>query len=159
MSKLNAEIGFISKLIETKDIKVVSDYQIKTSFFTGENKRIVSYMLKHIHQFGEPPTHRVLKAKFPNIKVYTYTNDKGKKVVGTNELLSFWCNELILKTKHNNLIDLIQSTADNLESLNTEEAYEILKSGVAELDQEVTISNSVKINDNTDERKKSVFRA
>lgn len=153
MSKLNAEIGFISKLIETKDIKVVSDYQIKTSFFTGENKRIVSYMLKHIHQFGEPPTHRVLKAKFPSIKVYTYTNDKGKKVVGTNELLSFWCNELILKTKHNNLIDLIQSTADNLESLNTEEAYEILKSGVAELDQEVTISNSVKINDNTDERK------
>lgn len=58
-----------------------------------------------------------------------------------------------MKTKHNNLIDLIQSTADNLESLNTEEAYEILKSGVAELDQEVTISNSVKINDNTDERK------
>lgn len=80
MSKLNAEIGFISKLIETKDIKVVSDYQIKTSFFSGENKRIVSYMLKHIHQFGEPPTHRVLKAKFPNIKVYTYTNDKGKKL-------------------------------------------------------------------------------
>ena len=39
----NVERGFMSKLVEDKDMKLLKDQQIKPSFLTGENRRVFSF--------------------------------------------------------------------------------------------------------------------
>ena len=51
MSKLkqtySVERGFISKLVEVGDMKLLKDLQIKPSFLTGDNRRVFQYISEH----------------------------------------------------------------------------------------------------------------
>lgn len=151
----DVEKGLISKLIETKDIRTINDYQIKTSFFTGANKRVFKYIQAHISENGTTPTVRVLESKFPDYELYSYKKANGLRGVGTEEVLTFWCNEVRTKYKHNRLADLVEQAADDLDELETEEAFDKIKRTFAELDSDITISSSVKVNENGAERKQA----
>lgn len=146
------EKGFISKLLETKDMKLVKDNQIKVSFFTGEHRRVFSYIFNQFKETGEIPTVRVIKNNFPNYKLETYIKNEEEKV-GTEESLQYWSNELHIKCMHNKTADIVENMADLLDEGKSEEAYDLMKKGVWTIEDEVKISSSVDITKNSDDRK------
>ena len=100
----SVERGFISKLLETKDMKMVKDEQIKSTFFTGEHKRVFSFIINQFRETGEIPTTRVIKLNFPNYRLEVYDVDNEERV-GTEESLRYWCQQLHIKSMHNKTAD------------------------------------------------------
>lgn len=146
----SVERGFISKLVETGDMKLLKDLQIRPSFLTGDNKRVFLYISNMFTNTGEVPTPRVLLQKFPNYKLETHTESD---TVGTDESLIYWCEELRTKAKHNMLADIVEGVASDLDNGNTEEAYTSMKKGVWQIEDEVVYSESVDITKDTADRK------
>lgn len=146
----SVERGFISKLVETGDMKLLKDLQIRPNFLTGDNKRVFLYISDMFTNTGEVPTPRVLLQKFPSYKLETHTESD---VVGTDESLIYWCEELRTKAKHNMLADIVEGVANDLDNGNTEEAYTSMKKGVWQIEDEVVYSESVDITKDTADRK------
>lgn len=152
--KYNVERGFLSKLVEEKDMKLLKDQQIKPSFLTGDNRRVFTYIQNQFRDTGEVPTPRVLAQKFPNLELEVHTVE-GVERVGTDETLLYWCNQLHIKSMHNRTADVVEAVAKKLDDGESEEAYALMKRGVWEIEDEVVISSSVDITKNTEERKKA----
>lgn len=150
--KYNIEKGFISKLVETKDMKQLKELQINSTFLTGDNKRIFIYIQKVFKDTGEVPTARALEQKFPSYELETYNAD-GQESIGTEESLAYWCTELRTKAKHNRMAEMLEVVADNLENGKTNIAYEELKKGVWQIEDQIEEKTSVDITKNTDDRK------
>lgn len=150
--RYNVEVGFISKLLEDKDMKMLKDQQIKPSFFTGDNRRVFVFIQNTFIDSGEIPTPRVLAQKFPNYELETHQME-GEEVIGTDETLLYWCNQLHIRSMHNRTADVVEEVAEKLEKGDTEEAYALLKKGVWQIEDEVVISSSVDITKNTLDRK------
>ncbi|NCB03646.1 MAG: hypothetical protein EOM67_16060, partial [Spirochaetia bacterium] len=100
---------------------------------------------------GEVPTVRAFQRKFPRYKLETVKLD-GEVVVGTEENLKFWCDELRLKVKHNTIADLVDSVAVNLQDFKTEEAYAALKQTIAFVENEVAVTSDVDLTKDTEGR-------
>ena len=90
LKQYSIERGFISKLIESKDFKLLKDQQIQPFFLTGDNKRVFLYIQEQFKTTGEVPTPRVLKQKFPSYELETHEIE-GSTIVGTDETLLYWC--------------------------------------------------------------------
>lgn len=148
----DVEKGFISKLLQTKDIMSVKDYQIKPTYFTGEGRLAYQFIYDTVLSTGEVPSVRAFQRKFPRYEL-DYVRVEGEKVVGTEENLKFWCDELRLKVKHNTLADMVNKVAEQLQDFSTEEAYSILKKQIAYIESEVVESSDVDLTKNTEDRK------
>lgn len=150
----SVERGFISKLIECKDFKLLKDLQIQPFFLTGDNRRVFQYIQECFKETGEVPTPRVLNQKFPSYELEVHSID-GVDVVGTDETLLYWCKELRTKAKHNRMADITEAVAEKLDNGDTEEAYSLMKQGVWKIEEEIVESSSVDITKNTDDRKEA----
>lgn len=154
LKQYSVERGFISKLVESKDFKLLKDQQIQPFFLTGDNRRVFLYIQESFKTTGEVPTPRVLKQKFPSYELETHEVD-GSTTVGTDETLLYWCKELRTKAKHNRMADITEAVAEKLDNGDTEEAYSLLKQGVWKIEDEIVESDSVDITKNTDDRKEA----
>lgn len=154
MAELSVEKGFLSKLIETGDVKLVKEQQIKPSFFVGENRRVFSLMMKFYNDTGSLPTERVILRDFPSFRFERRKVD-GFEVIGTDEPLKFWCDQLHLKSIHNSSAELIEKVGEQLNRGETEEAFSLLKSGIWGIQNESVISSGVDITKNPEDRKKA----
>ena len=150
----SVERGFISKLIECKDFKLLKELQIQPFFLTGDNRRVFLYIQESFKETGEVPTPRVLNQKFPSYELEVHSID-GVDVVGTDETLLYWCKELRTKAKHNRMADITEAVAEKLDNGDTEEAYSLMKQGVWKIEEEIVESSSVDITKNTDDRKEA----
>ena len=150
--RYNIERGFISKLLECKDMKYLKDTQIKPSFFTGDSKRVFLYIQAMFKETGEVPTPRVIGQKFPSYDL-EYHLDNNVEVVGTDETLAYWCKEIRTKAKHNRMAEITEEVADFLDKGSTEEAYSLMKQGIWKIEDEIVESSSVDVTKNTDDRK------
>lgn len=153
-SRYSIERGFISKLIETGDMKLLKDMQIKPSFFTGDNRRIFQFISNSFRETGSVPTPRVLKVKFPSYSLEYHVVD-GIEVVGNDETLLYWCQELRVKAKHNSMVDSVEEVAKLLDDGETDEAYSAYKKGWWKIETEIVESSSEDITKGTDDRKKA----
>ena len=153
--KLDIELGFFTKLIETGDFTLVQDKQIKSSFFTSKiNKKAYRFISEYYLKNGELPTSRVFARQFPEIKLETYIHPETlQETVGTEESLTFWCNELRQKTTHNTLCDIIENSGEKLENLDTEKAYEVLKKGIIHIENDIVETSSIDITKDKEQRK------
>lgn len=147
----DVERGFISKLLQTKDVTTLKDSQIKLSYFSGEARLAFQFIYDTILSCGEVPSVRAFKRKFPRFELEKVEID-GERVVGTEENLKFWCDELRTKVKHNTLADSLDSVAQELQDFHTEEAYAALKKAIAFIESEVVESNDVDLTKNTEDR-------
>lgn len=157
MSKVkqySVERGFISKLIESKDFKLLKDQQIQPFFLTGDNRRVFQYIQECFKTTGEVPTPRVIQQKFPSYEL-EYHNIEGVNSVGTDETLLYWCKELRTKAKHNRMADITEAVAEKLDNGDTEEAYALMKQGVWKIEDEIIESSSIDITKDTDDRKQA----
>ena len=150
--RYNPERGFISKLIETKDMTLVKEQQMKTSFFTGDNKAVVGFIFDHFQKVGEVPTVRVIEQKFPHYDFETY-NAAGIEVVGTEEGLAHWCAEMRTKAKFNKISDTVEEVIKNLDGFKGEKAFETLQKSVWYINNEIQISTAVDITKTAQARK------
>ena len=147
----DVEKGFISKLLQTKDIMSVKDYQIKPNYFSGEGRLAYQFIYDTVLSTGEVPSVRAFQRKFPRYEL-DYVRVDGEKVVGTEENLKFWCDELRLKVKHNTLADMVNKVAEQLQDFNTEDAYGILKKQIAYIESEVVETSDVDLTKGTEDR-------
>ena len=147
----DVEKGFISKLLQTKDIMSVKDYQIKPNYFSGEGRLAYQFIYDTVLSTGEVPSVRAFQRKFPRYEL-DYVKVDGEKVVGTEENLKFWCDELRLKVKHNTLADMVNKVAEQLQDFNTEDAYGILKKQIAYIESEVVETSDVDLTKGTEDR-------
>lgn len=154
LKQYSVERGFISKVLEDKNFKVLKDLQIQPFFLTGDNRRVFVFIADTFKETGEVPTARVIKQKFPSYDLEMHSVD-GADVVGTDESLLYWCKELRLKAKHNRMADITEEVAEKLDNGETEEAYTIMKQGVWKIEDEIVESSSVDITKNTDDRKQA----
>ena len=154
VKQYSVERGFISKLLESKDMKTLKDLQIQPFFLTGDNRRVFQFISENFKDTGEVPTQRVIKQKFPSYELETHSV-AGEEVVGTDETLLYWCKELRTKAKHNRMADIAEEVAEKLDNGDTEEAYALLKKGVWKIEDEIVESSSVDITKNTDDRKQA----
>ena len=147
----NVENGLISKLLETKDILSIKDAQIKATYFTGEHRRAFQYIYDSVLTDGEVPTVRAFERKFPHYNLETRLVD-GVEIVGTEENLKFWCNELRKKVKHNSLAETMEEVVKHIEDFDTDTAYTLLKKEIAYIESEVEEQTSCDITKNTEDR-------
>lgn len=154
MATYDVERGFISKLLQTKDIMSVKDQQIKSNYFIGDSRLAYQFIYDTVLSTGEVPTVRAFERKFPHYEL-EHIKVNGETVVGTEENLKFWCDELRNKVKHNTLADLVDSVAKDLQSFNTEEAYSLIKKRIAYIEGEVVESSDIDITKNTEDRKQA----
>lgn len=150
----SVERGFISKLVESKDFKLLKEQQIQPFFLTGDNRRVFQYIQESFKTTGEVPTPRVINQKFPNYELEHHFVE-GVETVGTDETLMYWCKELRTKAKHNRMADITEEVAEKLDNGETEEAYALLKQGVWKIEDEIVESSSVDITKNTEDRKEA----
>lgn len=150
----DVEAGFISKLLETRDLTLVKDNQIKPSYLTGENKTAYQFIYDTVLTSGEVPTVRVFERKFPQYPLETHEVD-GVNVVGTEESLKYWCDELRRKVKHNSIADLVEDVASRLRDFDTESAYNEIKKKIAYIESEVVETSAVDITQNPEDRVKA----
>lgn len=153
----DVEKGLISKILETRDLMSIKDNQIKPDYFTGESRIAYQFIFDTVLKTGEVPTVRVFQKKFPRYKL-DYIKVKGEQVVGTEENMKFWCDELRHKVKHNTLADTINDTAEKLQDFETEEAYEYLKKKIAYIESEIVETTDVDITKDTDARKQAYLK-
>lgn len=153
-TSFDVEKGFISKLLQTKDIMSVKDYQIKPNYFSGESRLAYQFIYDTVLSTGEVPSVRAFQRKFPRYEL-DYVKVDGEKVVGTEENIKFWCDELRLKVKHNTLADVVSSMAEKLQDFQTEDAYALLKKQIAYIESEVVESSDVDLTKGTEDRKQA----
>lgn len=156
--KYNIESGFISKLLETKDIITVKDLQIKKSYFSGDSKNAYNFILDSLKENGDIPTVRVFKRRFPSYPLEEYANEDGEVVVGTEESLAFWCKELRKKTKHNTIVDTVEEVGELLEELDTDGAFDLLRKRLMYIESEVVETADVDITKDVEDRKEAYLQ-
>lgn len=155
--QFDVESGFISKLLQERDFTAVKDAQIKTSYFTGESKNAFRFIYDTTISTGEVPTLRVFERKFPNYHLDT-VEVNGKKIVGTEENMKYWCDELRTKVKHNKIADFVTEAVKKLEDFETEDAYAELKKGISYIESEVVETQDADITKNTEDRKAAYLK-
>lgn len=157
MPKFDIEAGFISKLLEIKDTGIIKDARITPHFFTGDSKSAYKYIYDVVLDTGEVPTVRAFKRKFPHYDLETHTVE-GERVVGTDENISYWCNELRNKKRHNTLSNAISKSAEYLQDFKAPEALTYMKQQIAFLESEIEESTDVDITKNTLDRKREYLK-
>lgn len=140
--------GFISKLLQTKDLATVKDAQITISFLSGESKLAYRFISDTVKKTGEVPTVRAFKKKFPSYELETvYDEEKNEEVVGTEENLLYWCQELRAKKKHNAIADATEDVLQFLEDYKGDEAFDRIKKVVAHIETDIEENHDVDITD------------
>ena len=147
--KYSIERGFISKLIETKDMTTIKEKQISPAFFTGENRLVFYYIMEQYAHNGSVPTPRAIQHKFGTYELETL--DEGS--VGTEESLLYWCEELREKARHNKIADVLEESVKLIDDGDSQKAYDVIKKGVYYIEDELSETQSVDITKDTEERK------
>ena len=153
--KFDVEVGFISKLLQTKDILTVKDSHIKSNFFTGDNRAAFDFIYDNVLDTGEVPSVRAFRQQFPRYTLEYVDDESGKSVVGTEENLKFWCNEIKKKVRHNYIADTVEKAVTKLQDYESDEAYSLIKKSIAYIESEVTDTTDVDITKDTQSRKEA----
>lgn len=147
-SKINIERGLISKLLETGDMSLINDKQIKAYYFSKDGRSVFKYLSEYYLKNGEMPTPRVFRNNFPNYELESYSEG-----IGTEEPLTYWCDELRTKITHNTLCDEMEKVCKLLDNLNTNDALSLIKKTIIKIENDYTETSAIVINDDAEQRK------
>lgn len=146
---IQREQGFITELLLTGDMSKVVDNQINSKYLSGRYKKAFKFIQQHQTKYGKVPSIETFKKKFPTIELAQINGEYS-----TGETMQFWCDQLREKKKHNTIVDALDAVLDKInEDLDTEGAYDILKKLVLQVENELILSDRIKINEDTYKRK------
>lgn len=146
---IQREQGFITELLLTGDMSIVVDNQINSKYLSGRYKKAFKFIQQHQTKYGKVPSIETFKKKFPTIELAQINGEYS-----TGETMQFWCDQLREKKKHNTIVDALDEVLDKInKDLDTEGAYDILKKLVLQIENELILSDRIKINEDTYKRK------
>lgn len=146
---IQREQGFITELLLTGDMSKVVDNQISSKYLNGRYKKAFRFIQQHQTQYGKVPSIETFKKKFPTIELAQINGEYS-----TGESIQFWCDQLREKKKHNTIVDALDEVLVKInEDLDTEGAYDIIKKLVLQVENELILSDRIKINEDTHKRK------
>ena len=132
----------------------VVDNQISSKYLNGRYKKAFKFIQQHQTKYGKVPSIETFKKKFPNIELAQINGEYS-----TGESIQFWCDQLREKKKHNTIVDALDAVLDKInEDLDTEGAYDILKKLVLQVENELVLSDRIKINEDTYKRKEDYIK-
>lgn len=151
---MNVEQGLITKILETKDMTLVKDKQIKAHYLSREYRSAFKFIDDFYFKNGTVPTVRVFCKEFPHIELEkTICAERGEYVVGTEEPLSFWCDKVREKATHNKLCDNLEKMAELLNDAKTDDAYSLLKKTVLHIEDQFVETSSINMTEDGQDRK------
>ena len=151
---MNIEQGLITKILESKDMTLVKDKQIKAHYLSKEYRPAFKFIDDFYFKNGTVPTVRVFSKEFPNIQLEkTVSAERGDYVVGTEEPLSFWCDKIREKATHNKLCDNLEKMAEMLNDARTDDAYSLLKKTVLHIEDQFVETSSINMTEDGKDRK------
>lgn len=159
-NQYDVEVGLITKILESGDFIAVKEKQIKPYFITdGENRKAFKFINDYYLKNGTVPTIRVFSQKFPGYKLDTYKSTTTfEETVGTEEPITFWCDEIRTKVKHNKICDVVEDMATKLEDLDTEQAYAIMKKGLIYIENDIVETQAIDTTKDADDRKANYLK-
>lgn len=135
-------------------MSTVVDNQITSKYLSGRYKKAFKFIQQHQTQYGKVPSIETFKKKFPNIELAQINGEYS-----TGETMQFWCDQLREKKKHNTIVDALDEVLVKInEDLDTEGAYAILKKLVLQVENELVLSDRIKINEDTHKRKEDYIK-
>lgn len=140
---MNSEVALISKLIDTGKYEVLVDKQVdKARYFSGRNKKYFKGLQEHFLKYGVVPSHSTFKNMYPS---FEFEKDLP-------EPIEYYCDEVRTKLKHNTIVNGIDDIVDKLNDMSTDNAYDKIKSIVNVVENEIILTDSKLINQNTESR-------
>jgi replicative DNA helicase len=151
---IQREQGFITELLVSRDMSMVVDNCINSSYLNGKYKKAFKYIQQHQATYGDVPTIDTFLSKNPDFNL-AKTDDS----YGTGESLKYWCDQVREKKKHNMMADGMENLLQLMnEEMDTEGAYETIKRLVLKVENEVILADRAKINENTHTRKEDYLK-
>ena len=132
------EVALISKLLETKDYDTLKDKQITLQYFEEDYKDCMKFIDNYYMQHGLVPTVKVFKGKFPDIELEEYENH-----VGTEEPLTYWCDELRNKKTHNTIVHYLSRVAKSLDEEQVAYAVKDIRKLVNKIETELVETTAI----------------
>lgn len=152
---INREMGFLTELLVSNDMATVVDNMINSSYLTGRNKQVFNKIRQHQDAYGKVPSIDYILSYFPNLELMKKPNGE----YGTEETLQFWCDQLRERKKHNTIVDHLEEVIDKMNNdTDTEKAYSLIKRLVMKVENEIVLSDRIKINENVDKRKQEYLK-
>ena len=152
--KLNVDKSFISALIHSGELSTVKDKQIRNNFLGAEARRIYKFCCGYFEAHGKMPSERVLKRQFPDYEFdRVYDEELDDNVIGTEEPLTYWCDELRNKVKHNKLGDTAEEIIDKLNDKDLDGAYSVLKKALITIEDDVEETTAIDVTQTGEDRK------
>ena len=144
MAKLNVDKSFISALIQSGELSTVKDKQIRNSFLGAETRRIYKFCCSFYESHGKMPSERILTRHFGDYEFEKVVDEElDDYVIGTEEPLTYWCDELRNKVKHNKLGDMAESIIDKLNDKDLEGALSELKKTMVTIEGDVEETSAI----------------
>lgn len=159
-NQYDIEVGLISKILESGDFITVKDKQIKPYFLSdGDNRKAFKFISDYFLKNGEVPTVRVFRQKFPDYQLDTYkSSETFMEIVGTEEPINFWCDEVRTKVKHNKICDIAEEMAEALNVLDTEKAYGLMKKGLIYIENDIVETQAIDTTKDAEDRKANYLK-
>ena len=132
------EVALISKLLETKDYDTLKDKQITLQYFEEDYKDCIRFIDKYYMQHGLIPTVKVFKSKFPDVELEEYEDH-----VGTEEPLTYWCDELRNKKTHNTIVHYLSRVAKSLDEEQVAYAVKDIRKLVNKIETELVETTAI----------------
>jgi replicative DNA helicase len=138
---MSVESNFFTKLLESGDYSTVDDKQIKGKFFSGQYKRMFKFIQTFKTKYSKVPDIETFQRKFPDFEI-----------TPSPECMEYYCDAVRQKIKHNIMIDSLEKVGEQLDDLDTDEAYEIIKKLIREVESDIILGDTKKVNENVDDR-------
>lgn len=140
-ANMSIESNFFGALFKSGDWKSVTERQITPTYFEGEKRKAFKWLEEFAFEYGQLPSVDEFKKKFPKVEM-TETEDP----------MAYHCDELRRKKRHNTIVDSLEAMKKNLDTLATDEAYNIMKDTVLEVETNLTLTKSFKIEEDIQSR-------
>lgn len=138
---MNIELALISKIIDESSLGTVIDKQISLKYFTGKHKQYFKFIQEHQKKYGKPPTIEVFKRRFPAVSLEE-----------VQEPIEYYCDEVREKFKHNTIVNALEHITDDINELETDDAYGKLKKLVFKVENEIILSDKKSVSKDTNAR-------
>lgn len=153
MAKLNIDKSFISALIHSGELSTVKDKQIRNAFLGADTRRVYKFCCGFYESHGKMPSERVLSRQFTDYEFERiYDEELDDYVIGTEEPLTYWCDELRKKVKHNKLGDMAETIIDKLNDKDLDGALSELKKTMITIEGDIEETSAIDTTQTGDDR-------
>lgn len=140
-NKIDIELGIITAVLDSGDMKSAVTKKITENFFVGSSKPIWEFMRTHYREFKKVPSLEAINRKFPDFKP-----------AQTNEPVDYFIKELQDRQRYNMILKGMRDISGALNAKNSGQAMQDLSRLVSQINTEVQIHRDSNYNIEIDER-------